>query len=293
MKRTISLAVALCLLANLSVVSCKKESKISHQSLPRSSTVAFIIGSGNSLNNLGDVHNQSLDEITLDANFPNLSEEDEFDIIKPFIDIELSSTNSLVYSDISSGVAHVTSSETNRFNLPDDLYTDGRITSDVKDYLLDIYDIAGFIENQTQSGVRDAQDVIDDIEDLEQDIISDYGQPSTNVDVQIDMETDEGKSTYLLAICAITKYSYGYWENVRDDPNHDWFDDVYPPGSDDSGKRFWDTKFGKFLTRCWHDVCGFAEEGPALVWDNEKKRFVGKLNIISGVIGAAKASSKK
>ena len=277
------------------VYSCKKtvNNVADNNARIKGNTVMYTIGTGNDLNNLGSIHNDCLDDITLDAGFPNLSEEDEFDIIEIRVDNDLPSVEIVVYDDISTGVSHVTASIDNRLDLPQDMLDDERITQDVKDYLDDIYNAAGFIANQTQSGVKGVQDVIDDIEDIEQDIITDFGNPNTDPDADIDGDSDEGKSTYLLGVCAIVKYSYAYWETVRDDVNHDWYDEVYPPGSDDTGKKFWETKFGKFLTKCWNDVCGFVGEAVDADYDVIEGKFTNvKIKIGKGLKGAAKSSSK-
>ena len=273
------------------IIACNKKNSINETTAKANSNTifnnAYTVGNTNALNSLGYVHNLSLDQIASDGSFPNLTEQQEYEIIQPFVNNELLITSTVPYSSISDGVAYVKASEENMLNLPASLYSSGRITSDMKDYLLSIYAAAGFVTNQTVQGVRSSQDVIDDIEDIESDIISDYGNPSTNPEYYADMNNNESKATYLLAFCAIVKHSYGYWEAVREDQNHPWHVPTFS-GTNDNG-RFWDTKFGKFLTTVFHDACGFIEEGSDVTIENGDLKY--KVNIVKGVKGAIKASA--
>lgn len=250
--------------------------------------------SQNPYNNVGELHNGGLAAISADPNVLTLTASQKFDVAQNYLNAQTGWTT-IPYSSVQATDVYAKGGMVNLFSFPDNNFhsntVSGYLPTDLKTEIHSLFDALGLVPGQTIGAVKSVVDAQDDIETFETHVIQTYGLYSTPLNSILDLNTNEGKSTYLLMAAAVAKYSYQYWDSVANDPGHPW--NIPADTGCVECKPFWDTKFGHIVAAAGRDCVGLLDgfEGGEINLTTGEKTDL-KYNIPKGIKGAVEASSK-
>ncbi len=253
-KKGLLTSMILAYILALVIQSCRKEEKPgASKEVATLPSALSAISTSNPFDYLGELHNEALDNITAEVNFPSTTNEVKFNIIKQTNQVEFGQYSGIdEYADVSSFIDSLYSNDTYLRELPTKLYSSGLITSDTK-ILLD--DILNLLFERTEE--MSPNQFVSAVNSIESDIITTYGMPSNTILGELNMQIDADISKYLLITCAIAKSSYAYWYNASLDASNPWHT-IVSENPNQSGKE---KKFWEWLKRTGKDIGGFILGG--------------------------------